>query len=99
VSLPLIVSDEAEADLQCASAWYAAQREGLDAEFLLAFESALSRIRRFPNGPAEAIPGVRRQLLRRFPYAVYFVVESDFIKVLAVYHTSRDPSGWQSRIQ
>lgn len=29
--------------------------------------------------------------LRRFPYAVYY-------RVLAVYHTARDPSGWQSRV-
>jgi plasmid stabilization system protein ParE len=35
--------------------------------------------------------------LNRFPYAVYYRVLADSIRVLAVYHTSRDPSGWQAR--
>ena len=32
-----------------------------------------------------------------YPYAVYFQVSADRINVVAVFHTSRDPSAWQSR--
>jgi plasmid stabilization system protein ParE len=42
--------------------------------------------------------GIREGLLTRFPYAVYYRVLADRIRVLAVYHTSRDPSGWQTRV-
>jgi len=35
--------------------------------------------------------GIRRALLRRFPYAVYFAVEGDLVVVLA------DPAAWQRR--
>ena len=41
--------------------------------------------------------GVRRILLRRFPYAVYFAVEPEAVVVLAVLHVSRDPAEWQRR--
>ena len=40
---------------------------------------------------------IREGALTRFPYVVYYRVLADRIRVLAVYHTSRDPSGWQSR--
>ncbi len=33
----------------------------------------------------------------RFPYGVYYKVESDHISVIAVYHGKRDPAGWKSR--
>jgi len=33
-----------------------------------------------------------------FPYGVYYLAEPDRIVVLAVYHSSRDPRGWQRRI-
>ncbi len=41
--------------------------------------------------------GIRRALVRRFPYAVYFAIEHDVIIVLAVLHVSRDPTEWQRR--
>lgn len=40
---------------------------------------------------------IREGLLGRFPYAIYYRVLADRIRVLAVYHTARDPSGWQTR--
>ncbi len=41
--------------------------------------------------------GVRRCLVRRFPYAIYYKVEAARIVVIAVIHTSRDSSRWQDR--
>jgi len=40
---------------------------------------------------------VRRALLRRFPYAVFFVATADFVSVLACMHARRDPRRWQER--
>ena len=40
----------------------------------------------------------RRGLTRRFPYGVYYRDFPDRVEVVAVYHTSRDPSGWQTRV-
>jgi plasmid stabilization system protein ParE len=40
---------------------------------------------------------VRRVRVRRSPYAVYFLVESDRIVVLSVFHARRDPRVWRAR--
>ena len=41
---------------------------------------------------------VRRALLRRFPYALMFVIEADgTLTVIACFHGSRDPEHWQKR--
>jgi len=40
---------------------------------------------------------IRRALLRRFPYVVYFAIEADIVVVVAVLPASRDPAEWQRR--
>ena len=86
MSPPLIITAEAEADLAEARAWYEGKREGLGQEFVLCVEAA-----------TEVQAGVWRVVVRRFPYAIFYRVDLDQTAVLAVYHTNRDPRGWQER--
>jgi plasmid stabilization system protein ParE len=97
MSLTLIIRPEAEADLAEARDWYESQRKGLADEFKLCVEGALERIHRMPELQAEVYKGIRRSLLRRFPYAVLYRVEETRVVVIAVMHTRRDPERWQSR--
>ena len=98
MNLPLIVTPDAEADLVEARVWYEAIREGLGDEFLLCIEAGLDHIRRLPQAAVEVYPGIRRVVVRRFPYGIFYRVDSNQIAILAVYHSSRDPRGWQKRV-
>ena len=98
MSLPLIITSAAEEDLAEAKGWYESQREGLGEDFVLCVEEALDRIRRIPEGATEVFQGVRRVVVRRFPYGVFYSVDSDQIAVIAIYNSRRDPGGWQSRV-
>ena len=40
---------------------------------------------------------VRRALIRRFPYGIYYAVDEELIEVIAVFHAKRDPKRWQDR--
>jgi plasmid stabilization system protein ParE len=97
MSLPLIITPEAEADLAEAKAWYERKRESLGEEFILCVEAGLEQIRRAPEAATEVQPGVRRVVVRRFPYGIFYRVDADQIAVLAVYHSKRDPRGWRER--
>lgn len=44
------------------------------------------------------LSGTSSALLRRFPYAVYFVASSDLVSVVACMHARRDPRRWEERI-
>ncbi len=46
---------------------------------------------------ADALGDVRRALLKRFPYAVFFRIAEDGLQVLGCFHTSRDPRRWEAR--
>lgn len=97
MSLPLIIMPEAEVDLTEARHWYEGKREGLGEEFVLCVEAGPEHIRRAPEAATEVLPGVRRVMVRRFPYGIFYRVDTDQIAVLAVYHTRRDPRGWHER--
>jgi plasmid stabilization system protein ParE len=97
MSLPLLIIPEAEADIAEARAWYEQQRPGLGEQLVLCVEDALDRIARLPELGTEVFPAVRRVLVRRFPYGIFYRVDPDQIAVIAVYHSKRDPRGWQAR--
>lgn len=97
MNLPLIITPEAERDIAEAKAWYDRKRSGLGDSFLLSVEEALDRIRRLPEAGREVFPGVRRVVVRRFPYGVFSRLEPTCIAIIAVYRNLRDPRGWQER--
>lgn len=77
--------------------WYESQSEGLGSEFELAFELQLKRLEQVPLLYTEVFPGVRRTLLPRFPYGVFFTVRNDLVHILAVIHTARNPKRWPAK--
>jgi plasmid stabilization system protein ParE len=84
-----------DADVEAAFQWYESEKEGLGYEFL-------DELRRIRNGPLKyqvLSSGIRRAMTRRFPYAIYFLVEGTLIVILAVLHAGRDPAVWQRRIE
>lgn len=74
--------------------WYEAQSLGLGEEFLAAVDLQLKRLEQAPLLYPEIIPGVRRALLPRFPYGVFYTVRKDLVHILAVIHHARNPRRW-----
>jgi len=98
VSSFLLISDSA-ADLDVAAAfeWYEGEKPGLGMEFLDELRATYERVQDGPFRYQDLRAGIRRALLRRFPYAVYFAVEQHLVVVVAVLRASRDPAEWQRR--
>jgi plasmid stabilization system protein ParE len=86
-----------EFDIESAFGWYEAEESGLGAQFLEQLRLVYRRILENPLGYEEQRCGIRRGLMRQFPYAVYFSIENETILILAVLHTARDPAEWQLR--
>lgn len=78
--------------MAAAVVWYEEQANALSDEFICEFEACIARIGRGQDRYPIVMRGVRRALMRKFPYSVYFRVEADEIVVFAVYHQRRDPA-------
>jgi toxin ParE1/3/4 len=97
VSLPVILRHEAEVDIQGARDQLDAVRVGLGNQVLARVREVLVRIEKMPELHGEVWEDVRAARLKQFRYVVYFIVPADRVEVLAVLHSARDPSAWQSR--
>ena len=97
MTLELRLRPEAEQDLLDAATWYEEQRQNLGHQFLDETLTAFAVIADAPQMYPEVHHDVRRALLSRFPFGVFYRVERDVITVLAVMHASRDPKRWRSR--
>ena len=76
--------------------WYESRRLGLGTQFVEALEHTVARIAENPATSPKVHGAVRRAVLRRFPYAVYFRPVGDIVVVLAV-HGRQHPERWRSR--
>ena len=94
---PVLIQTEAEADIKDAYLWYESQRKGLGESYLLCIEEAFSRIARTPLIYAVIYKNIRRALIHRFPFGVFYIEGKQNIIVLAVLHARRNPQSWKQR--
>lgn len=94
----VIFTPMARAELIQAQDWYENEVSGLGGRFRAAVNAVVERISANPLQFPVIYQNVRRALLRRFPYALMFVIETDGTPIIvACFHGSRDPARWQQR--
>jgi plasmid stabilization system protein ParE len=95
---PVIFTLRARAELIDAQDWYENESPGLGRRFCAAVDATVQRISASPRQFPVIYKNVRRALLRRFPFALMFVIEADeSLTVIACFHGSRDPAHWKKR--
>ena len=88
---------EARHDIQEAYDWYEERSEGLGERFLAAVDECLDRVADDPRTFPAVHADVRRAFLQRFPFAILYRIEGEFITVLGCFHGRRNPRTWQER--
>jgi plasmid stabilization system protein ParE len=98
VSLPVVLTPEAEADYEDAYNWYDARNPVNADRFEARVQDVYDRISANPLLHQKVFGDVRRAVVAKFPYAVLYIPEAARVVVIAVFHTSRDPRVWQRRV-
>jgi len=102
VTLPLRISEEAEAEMAEAARWYEAHRPGLGIDFLEAVDDAVARVAEMPRmgSPVSGVAdkSIRRRAVRRFPYHLIYLELPDRLQILAIAHDRRRPGYWIGRV-
>jgi plasmid stabilization system protein ParE len=95
--LPIVLRDEAQAEFDEAFDFYEARQTGLGIDFLARVQRVFDRIGVNPLMHRVVVGDIRKAVVTRFPFCVFYRVHSDRVEVIAVFHGSRDPSIWQGR--
>lgn len=82
---------EVEEDVVAGYVWYETKAPRFGEEFLRLVYACASEIPQNPLLYPEVHDNFRRRLLRRFPYAIYFMIEGNTVIVFGLFHCARDP--------
>ena len=88
---------DAQDELEAAQEWYAARAEGLGDAFAAELTRAVDLIAERPRAWPLFQGEIRKFVLRRFPFSVFYRVRESAIQVLAVAHAKRKPGYWRGR--
>jgi toxin ParE1/3/4 len=92
----------AVADLDGAAEWYDAREPGLGLAFVDAviagIEAIVARPSAWQRDCLVAGREVRRFVLARFPFSVFYYCEREAVFVVAVAHGKRLPGAWRPRV-
>ena len=89
---------DAEAELIEAAQFYERRVSTLGVQFLDAVDQAMGIIISAPDRWSIIEADIRHYLVPRFPYAIYYRVFAEEVRILAVKHHSRHPDYWRHRL-
>lgn len=98
MSLPVELDPEARTEFDDSYDFYERRQPGTGERFADAVQVVLDRIAVTPQAHQIVSRGVRRAVVRGFPFCVYYREEPARIRVISVFHTSRNPAIWQGRV-
>jgi plasmid stabilization system protein ParE len=88
---------DAVSEIREATRYYQAQQVDLGRRFLSTVEESLTRISNFPESFPVVANNVRQYKVARFPYALVYRVQVNYIQVIALAHSRRKPQYWSRR--
>lgn len=94
----IIIHEDAEQELWHATDYYEDKVAGLGLDFENEIQRALISIQENPKRYVETEYGVRKYLIQKFPYFVYYIEFEEYIWIVAFAHISRKPFYWEKRI-
>jgi hypothetical protein len=82
-------------DLRKTYDWYESQSTGLGPRFVRAFVQAVDLATERPTSFPEVEGDVRRVILSRFPFGVFFRIVGDVIRIIRVIDLRSDDRKWR----
>jgi plasmid stabilization system protein ParE len=97
VNRRIVFRPQAEQEVLGAWDWYRERRPETGRAFVDEFNRCIDRIAATPETFPKMEGEIRRALLRRFPYAIFYRATGEEIVVLACFHVRRNPAAWRRR--
>jgi hypothetical protein len=96
----LIVTEDAEIDIEQAMDWYESQQKGLGIKYILSVRACLKLILKNPFVFAIIYLKIRKANTKKFPYSLYYTINelNNEIITFAVIHGHRSDKIWKQRI-
>ena len=99
MSYEIQVRRAAELDIAEAQVWYETQQTGLGADFRSEISQVFDRLTETPLIYQIVHRDIRRAIVHRFPYLIWYRVAADTVIILACTYAGRDPGRVKARLK
>lgn len=89
------ISDEAERDFD--NSYYFEESPIIANAFYQQINISFESVKKTPYSFPEVYKNVGKFTVKKFPFLIYFQVEEYVVKVIAIFHSSRNPEIWKER--
>ncbi len=93
------VSPFALIDLEESVEYYNLQKESLGWDFAKIVDLSFEMIKSNPKLFPKVFQDVRKVVIDRFSFSIFFIENEDVIYILGIFHTSRNPKTIQKRVK
>ena len=93
------LSDEAESDFDKSYEYYSYKNEKVANDFFKNVNNSLEEIAKNPSTYPKVINEVRKYVIKKFPFIIYYKIEQLIIKIIAIFHANRNPEIWKDRTE
>jgi plasmid stabilization system protein ParE len=90
-SFSIEISDEAEIDFDKSYEYYFEGSQKVADSFFKRINLSLENIRKNPMTFPKAFNDIRKFVVKKFPFVIYYQVFDSEIRVIAIFHSSRTP--------
>jgi len=87
----------AETEMFEAAVYYEMQVKHLGGDFLGIIEEAIDEIIEMPTTWPEIESGIRKRIIRRFPYSILYALNGNEVVIVAIMHQKQKPRYWIER--
>jgi plasmid stabilization system protein ParE len=91
------ISDEAEIDFDKSYEYYYEASQKVADAFYRQVKLSLEDIKHTPNFFPLAHKNLRKCVVKKFPFVIYYQIVESEIRVIAIFHTSRNPEIWNDQ--
>lgn len=92
------ISDEAEIDFDKSYEFYFEDSPKVADTYFRIINLGFENIKQNPNSFSIVHKDVRKYVVKKFPFVIYYRIIDLKIQVIAIFHTSRNPEIWNERI-
>lgn len=93
----LIILPDAEIDIKETVSYYKERTEGLEKEFVKLIDTSCHDIKNNPETFPIVKYDIRKYVVAKFEFCIYFIDRKDALYIIAVFHDKRDPKEWHKR--
>lgn len=94
------ILSEAQIDIDMTVLWYELKLQGLGDTYFQVLDKSIQFISSHPYASQEIYKGIRRLVIKKFPYGVYYKIlpNKSEIQIIAVIHFNRNAKTIRKRI-